>query len=79
MRLPCRPDEEQVLGTLARSRFLMMLNRGDYWQCAYEIEKGGRKRLKQRGLPALRESLVALAPFLRDRVEPLPAETTSSS
>jgi 2-polyprenyl-6-methoxyphenol hydroxylase-like FAD-dependent oxidoreductase len=70
MRLPRRPDDgEQVLGTLAAGRFLVMLNRGDYWQCAYVIEKGGRERLEQRGLPALRESLVALAPFLRDRVE----------
>ena len=70
MRLPRRPDDgDQVLGTLAPGRFLVMLNRGDYWQCAYVIEKGGRDRLEQRGLAALRESLVALAPFLRDRVE----------
>jgi len=44
-----------------------MLNRGDDWSCAYVIEKGGWERLEQQGLPALRESLVALAPFLRDR------------
>ncbi len=70
MRLPRRPDDgEQVLGTLAAGKFLVMLDRGDYWQCAYVIEKGGLDRLQQRGLPALREALVALAPFLRDRVE----------
>jgi 2-polyprenyl-6-methoxyphenol hydroxylase-like FAD-dependent oxidoreductase len=70
MRLPRRPDDgEQVLGTLAPGRFLVMLNRGDYWQCAYVIKKGGREQLEQQGLPALRESLAALAPFLRDRVE----------
>ncbi|HEX3762357.1 MAG TPA: FAD-dependent monooxygenase, partial [Kofleriaceae bacterium] len=70
MRLPRRPDDgEQVLGTLAPGRFLVMLNRGDYWQCAYLIEKGGRDRLEQRGLPALREGLAALVPFLRDRVD----------
>jgi hypothetical protein len=56
-----------VLGTLAPGRFLVMLNRGDDWSCAYVIQKGGRKRLEQQGLPVLRESLVALAPFLRDR------------
>jgi 2-polyprenyl-6-methoxyphenol hydroxylase-like FAD-dependent oxidoreductase len=69
-RLPRRADDgEQVLGTLAAGRFLVMLNRGDYWQCAYVIEKGGLDRLRQRGLPALHEALVAMAPFLRDRVE----------
>src|SRR5262249_32069019 len=70
MRLPRRPDDgEQVLGTLAVGKFLVMLNRGDYWQCAYLIEKGGMARLHQRGLPALREALAELAPFLRDRVD----------
>jgi 2-polyprenyl-6-methoxyphenol hydroxylase-like FAD-dependent oxidoreductase len=70
MRLPRRvEDGEPVLGTLAAGRFLVMLNRGEYWQCAYVIEKGGLDRLRQRGLPALREALVELAPFLRDRVD----------
>ncbi|HEX3761845.1 MAG TPA: FAD-dependent monooxygenase, partial [Kofleriaceae bacterium] len=50
MRLPRRPEDgEQVLGTLAPGRFLVMLNRGEYWQCAYVIEKGGLDRLQQRG------------------------------
>jgi 2-polyprenyl-6-methoxyphenol hydroxylase-like FAD-dependent oxidoreductase len=70
MRLPRRPsDDAQVLGIVARDQFVVMLDRGDYWQCAYLIEKGGLERWKQRGLPALREALRRLAPFLGDRVE----------
>jgi 2-polyprenyl-6-methoxyphenol hydroxylase-like FAD-dependent oxidoreductase len=57
-------DGAQALGTLAPGRSLVMLNRGDDWQCAYVIQKVGWERLEQQGLPALRESLVALAPFL---------------
>jgi 2-polyprenyl-6-methoxyphenol hydroxylase-like FAD-dependent oxidoreductase len=72
MRLPrLASDGEQVLGTLADDQFLVMLDRGDYWQCAYLIEKGGLERLKQRGLEALRQALRGLAPFLGDRVEHL--------
>jgi 2-polyprenyl-6-methoxyphenol hydroxylase-like FAD-dependent oxidoreductase len=69
MRLPRAPsDGDPVLGILAADQFLVMLDRGDYWQCAYLIEKGGLDRLKQRGLPAFRAALCALAPFLADRV-----------
>jgi len=72
MRLLREPsDGEQVLGILAEDKFLVMLNRGDYWQCAFLIEKGGIDRMKQRGLPALRQALRSLAPFLGDRVEQL--------
>ena len=27
-----------------------MLNRGDYWQCAFVIPKGGHATLQERGL-----------------------------
>jgi 2-polyprenyl-6-methoxyphenol hydroxylase-like FAD-dependent oxidoreductase len=72
MRIPRLPsDGDQVLGIFARDKFLVMLDRGDYWQCARIIAKGGLEALKQRGLPAFRQDLRALAPFLGDRVERL--------
>jgi 2-polyprenyl-6-methoxyphenol hydroxylase-like FAD-dependent oxidoreductase len=48
-----------------------MLDRGDYWQCAFVIPKGGIEEVRQRGLAALREEIAKLSPFLRDRVEEL--------
>ena len=48
-----------------------MLDRGDYWQCAFVIRKGGYDELRARGLDALRQRIVAIAPFLRDRVAEL--------
>jgi 2-polyprenyl-6-methoxyphenol hydroxylase-like FAD-dependent oxidoreductase len=47
---------------------MVMLNRGDYWQCAYVIPKGGYDRVKAKGLEAFRESVAFMSPFLRDRL-----------
>src|SRR6202790_1341519 len=48
-----------------------MLNRADYWQCAYVIPKGGIEALRQRGLEAFREDVTSVAPFLRGRTDEL--------
>src|SRR5215468_980783 len=61
-------DPQQTLGRIDAGRIFVMLNREDYWQCAYVIPKGGFERVHQGGLPALREEIVRLAPYLRDRV-----------
>src|SRR5260221_10671728 len=45
-----------------------MLNRGDYWQCAYVIQKGGLEEIRQKGLVAFREDIAGVAPFLRGRM-----------
>jgi len=45
-----------------------MLNRGDYWQCAYVIPKGGIETVKREGLAAFRDRVSELEPFLSDRV-----------
>ena len=72
MRLSRRPEDPgQTLGRVDTGRIFVMLNRGDYWQCAFVISKGGYDAVRGRGLPALREEIVGLAPFLRDRVDEL--------
>lgn len=48
----------------APGRFLITLDRGDYWQCAYVIAKGALERVKAQGLPAFRDVVVSLAPML---------------
>ena len=62
-------DDEQVFAIVTGSEFLVMLDRDDYWQCAYLIEKGGLEAIKERGLDAFRAGLRGLAPFLGDHVE----------
>jgi 2-polyprenyl-6-methoxyphenol hydroxylase-like FAD-dependent oxidoreductase len=72
MRLPRHPDDAgAALGRFDAGHILVMLDRGDYWQCAYVIAKGGFDDLKQRGIGTLREGIVTVAPMLRDRVDAL--------
>ena len=69
LRLSRRPnDPGQILGRADAGRLLVMLDRGDYWQCAFVIPKGGFDELQARGLKSFRQELVALAPYLADRV-----------
>src|ERR1700739_968935 len=64
-------DPGQILGRIDTGRIFVMLNRGDYWQCAFVIPKGGFDEIRARGLPALRQEIAGLAPYLRDRVDEL--------
>ena len=71
-RISRRPgDTTETFGHLEAGRLMVMLNRGDYWQCAYVISKGGIGRVKEMGLPWFRERVVSLSPFLNNRIEEL--------
>jgi 2-polyprenyl-6-methoxyphenol hydroxylase-like FAD-dependent oxidoreductase len=61
-------DTEETTGHIEAGKMIVMLNRGDYWQCAYVIPKGGIEKVKREGLPAFRERVLELSPFLRDRI-----------
>jgi 2-polyprenyl-6-methoxyphenol hydroxylase-like FAD-dependent oxidoreductase len=72
MRLSRLPtDPEQTLGRFRAGKLLVTLNRGDYWQCAYVIPKGGFEAIQKKGLPAFRQDLETVAPFLRGRAAEL--------
>jgi 2-polyprenyl-6-methoxyphenol hydroxylase-like FAD-dependent oxidoreductase len=49
-------------GRITRGRMLVRLDRGDYWQCAYLVPKGGYEALKEAGLEAFRADLARLLP-----------------
>jgi 2-polyprenyl-6-methoxyphenol hydroxylase-like FAD-dependent oxidoreductase len=72
MRLSRQPsDGEQTFGHIDRGRILVMLNRDDYWQCAFVIPKGAAEEIRQRGMAAFQQEIASLAPFLADRVNEL--------
>ena len=72
MRLSRRPaDPPQTLGRIDAGRMMVMLNRGSYWQCAFVIRKGGFEAIHKAGLPAFRETIVGLVPWLDDRTAEL--------
>jgi 2-polyprenyl-6-methoxyphenol hydroxylase-like FAD-dependent oxidoreductase len=72
MRLSRVPDDpDQLQGRIVAGQMLVMIDRGDYWQCAFVIPKGSLATIRQEGLEAFRAKLTSLAPFLGSRVEEL--------
>jgi len=72
MRVSRRPEDGgQTFGYVDRGKILVLLNREDYWQAALVIPKGADDEIRQRGIPAFREQIASLVPFLRDRVDEL--------
>lgn len=69
MRLSRHPDDPaQPLGRFGAGDIFVMIDRGDYFQCALVIPKGGFDQLKGQGIEAVRAKIAAIAPFVRDRV-----------
>jgi len=64
-------DVVRTAGRVAPGRLLIRIDRGDYWQVGYVIEKGGYQRLRAAGLAAFRSDLATLEPALADRVDEL--------
>jgi 2-polyprenyl-6-methoxyphenol hydroxylase-like FAD-dependent oxidoreductase len=72
MRLSKKPgDPATTLGRIAAGTILVSLDRGDYWQCAFVIAKGGAEVLRQNGLDAFRKLISRVAPIFADRVAEL--------
>jgi len=72
MRLAKRAgDPPQSLGFFHHGKLLVLLDRGDYFQVGFVIPKGGLDEIKEHGLPALHSNIVALAPFLNNRIAEL--------
>jgi len=61
-------DAAETFGHLDTGAMMVMINRGEYWQCAFVIPKGGIERVKADGIAAFRERVVRLSPFLADRI-----------
>jgi 2-polyprenyl-6-methoxyphenol hydroxylase-like FAD-dependent oxidoreductase len=61
-------DKGETFGHAEAGVLFIMLDRGDYWQCAYVIPKGGIERVKARGIEAFRAGVLKLSPFLKKRV-----------
>jgi 2-polyprenyl-6-methoxyphenol hydroxylase-like FAD-dependent oxidoreductase len=72
MRLSRRPsDGADALGRIAAGLMFVMIDRGDYWQCAYVIPKGAAEEVKAKGLDAFRAAIVSVAALMHDRVQEL--------
>ena len=58
------PGGEAVRGNFERGRLLVLIDRGDYWQCALVIPKGKADEIKAQGIDRIRGIVAAAAPDL---------------
>ena len=71
-RLPkAAGDRSTALGRFNAGRILITLDRGDYYQCAMVIAKGGFEDVRARGITAFAADVGAVAPFLAERARDL--------
>ncbi|NNM75384.1 FAD-dependent oxidoreductase [Sphingomonas sp. ID1715] len=71
-RLPRKAgDPETTGGTFGPGTLVVQINRGDYWQCAYVVPKGGAEALRAAGLDAFRRTVAAASPTLTEAVQAL--------
>jgi 2-polyprenyl-6-methoxyphenol hydroxylase-like FAD-dependent oxidoreductase len=64
-------DPSEVLGCFDAGSILVMLDRGDYWQCAFVIPKGAAQQVRAEGIEKIRTTIARLAPMIADRVDEL--------
>ena len=68
-RLSRKPTDSMATGgVFDKGRVFVMLNRGDYWQCALVIPKGSAEEVRRRGIEELRAELARIEPGVADRV-----------
>lgn len=66
-RLPKeRGADNDSTGVFAGGRIIALIDRGDYWQCAYVFEKGQAEAVRARGLDAFREEVAEVAPMVAE-------------
>jgi 2-polyprenyl-6-methoxyphenol hydroxylase-like FAD-dependent oxidoreductase len=61
--LPKRTTADNAsMGVFDAGRIVILIDRGDYWQCALVVPKGGADRLKNEGLAAFRDMIRSVGP-----------------
>jgi len=70
MRLTRQPDDpSDTLFRVVPGHLVITIDRGDYWQCAFVIEKGSLDKVKARGLDAFRADMARVLPMAAGRMD----------
>ena len=64
-------DPGESMGRFTAGHIVVLINRGEYWQCAFVIPKGGFEETRRAGLAAFRNEVARLVPIFADRVDEL--------
>jgi len=68
-RVPKEPTpENRTQGYIDHGQMVVLIDRGDYYQCARVISKGGAEAIRAQGIERFREEVVAVAPALQGRI-----------
>jgi 2-polyprenyl-6-methoxyphenol hydroxylase-like FAD-dependent oxidoreductase len=59
-------DYRETGGTFGAGSFIVQINRGDYWQCAYVVPKGAADSIRALGIGAFRDDVARAVPDLAD-------------
>ncbi len=71
-RISRKPDDpKETFANISPGKLMVMINREEYWQCAYIIPKGYLNQLQQMGLKKFQDVIVQVRPLFADRVDEL--------
>ena len=70
--VPKQSDSHALRGIVSGVNLIVMIDRGDYWQCACVIAKGGAEQIKARGIAEFRKVIQTAAPELTGLEAALP-------
>jgi len=62
-------DPAGLAGRFSTGQIMVMIDRGEYWQCGYLIRKGTDAALRAEGIEGFRRRLTDLVPWVADRVD----------
>ena len=57
-------EKGALRGNVERGRLIVLIDRGDYWQCAFLIPKGAAEAYQSQGIEPFRKEVAAAAPEL---------------
>jgi 2-polyprenyl-6-methoxyphenol hydroxylase-like FAD-dependent oxidoreductase len=63
-----RAEGNETTGVFGSGRIMALIDRGDYWQCAYVFPKGMADEVRAGGIETFREEVARLGPMLRERI-----------
>lgn len=61
-------DPRDVVGRFSPGQVMALIDRGDYFQCAYLIRKGSDTTLRAEGIEKFRRRVAVMVPWLGDRM-----------
>ena len=64
-----RTADNRTMGQFAPGTVIAMIDRGDYWQCAFVFSKGGADDIRREGLDAFKRRIAVVVPEIADDMD----------